>query len=187
MLLMLSPLLLGLGFFLYSLSSALITVNQIKLPENVTEVNMKMDNYEIHEVDGDTNTIKWDLKAAFASADPKERSARVNDPNFIYFKEGKKFFEISAREAFVSQGNKAIEFYGNVDLKTENEEFKVKSGYLKFSESKDFIELGKSFSMVKSDSTRLESMSAKIQKDFSTIHAKDSVSLENNANEPVLI
>ena len=100
---MLSPLILGLMFFVYSGISGLMTVKAAEIFEQTEAVPLQIGDFEIQEIDTESNQVKWILNAVNSQSDLSQNQAEVDKPKLSFYDPDSNFedlkFIITAKRA----------------------------------------------------------------------------------------
>ncbi len=192
-LILLSPLILGFLFFIYSGISAFITINTVEIPEEFEKSNVTVKNYEISEIDRKSNKLKWTLKAASAELDQDQKQGKVHKVLITVYEAGAAKFTIKADYALLNNNQKSVRLYDGAELVSSDGQHKLKAAEIHFDEAKTDIEVRGNW--------QLEKLGAKpaivtgdegfISKDFKAIRSKGHASLNQGttkltANELIL-
>ena len=178
----LAPIILGLGFFLYSAVFGLFRIYNTKIPKDFSKVNLKLDNYFIQEIDRATNKPKWTLNSSHAEATSDESKAKIIKPELKYFGD-EKGFTISSAYAILDKGSQAVELIQDARLDTNNQKIKIQSGKILFSESSPVIGFQDSWRLNTDSGYEIIGLEGSITKDFKTIISYTNSTLTSAKDE----
>jgi LPS export ABC transporter protein LptC len=179
LLLMASPLLLGLSFFAVSAVFALISIKRTQVPQNFERVNFKVKNYQVVEIDRGTNNVKWSLNARSAETSPDELTAKVKDPTIKLFEGGQSYeYLITAESAFLNRTAKEVNLYDNVNLQNQDGRFLVKAGALKFADNSENISVDHDWKLSSKADYEISGEHGLISKDFKSVLSQGHAVLE---------
>lgn len=136
---MLSPLLVGILFFVVSAISAFYTVQTTDMPVDFDKVTLDISDYQIQQIDEKTNTVKWILKAKRAEASSSESKAKVHEPHIKFYEEGKEKFTIDGTIADLDKISQEIVIKDDVVLETSDGSIKILTNKMFFSEENPFV------------------------------------------------
>jgi lipopolysaccharide assembly outer membrane protein LptD (OstA) len=176
----LAPIVLGLGFFIYSALFGLLTIYNSKIPEDFSKINLKLDNYVIQEIDQATNKPKWILSSKHAEASSNETQAKILDPELKYFGDDKGFV-ISSAYAILNKTNQAVELHENANLNTNNGKIKIQAGKILFSESSPVIGFENNWQLKTDSGYEILGNSGSVTKNFKTIISQQNSKLNQPA------
>lgn len=182
---MLAPLVLGLAFFVYSALSGLLTVYNSKIPENFADVNLKLENYAIKEIDKVTQKPKWILNSSHAEASNNETQAKIIDPELKYFA-GDKGFVISSRYAYLDKPNQKVDLYDNAHLTTNDGKIEINAGKMMFSDADSDIGFANSWRLKTDSGYEISGASGTVSKDFRTIISTSGSKLSKPSEQLLL-
>ncbi len=177
---MLAPLFLFIIFFLYSTASALLTVNNSKIPKDFEKIDLEIKNYKLEQVDQHSKQKLWQLQARSATLDPKYNSADVAEPVIEYYDKnsGKLKFILSSDSASLDRQKQAFKLFDNVKLNFNNNQYNLESGNLEFSEESQVFTTNKSWSLdSREKDITLKGLSGIISKDFKALISEGAASL----------
>jgi LPS export ABC transporter protein LptC len=163
-LLMLSPILLGLLFFLYSVSSAFYTVNTTKLPKNFDDLSLEIDDYQIQQIDEKNNSVKWVLRALKAKIAADKNSAEIINPKIKFFDSGKQKFTIDGKKADLDKAKQEIVVSEDVVLKTSDKKIQVLTNKMFFSEANPFVEFADDWKIINDKGYEIAGDTGKLSK-----------------------
>ncbi len=136
-----SPLILGLIFFIYSGISAFITINSTELPEDFEKAKLSIQNYKISEIDSKTNKLKWSLEAAKADLDQEQNQGRVEDVLITVYESKSPSFTIKARYALLNNKQKTIRLYDGAELRSSDGTHQLTASEIHFAQNQAEIEV----------------------------------------------
>lgn len=166
MLMMLTPLILGLTFFAFSVIAGLLTVSQSQLPTDFKSLKLELSQYEIKQIDPKTNKIKWILRANKSQANTDESKAKIVDPQLVYYQGDKPGFFVKSKTAYLNNENQEVQMSGSVKLVSADSHYTVEAGVLLFSDAKDDIWVDQRWSLNLDDGYRITGNSGQIARDF---------------------
>lgn len=133
------PVVLCLGFVLFSSISALITIKTTPLPDNFEEVTAEVKNYTLYQLSPETNEKKWVLTGAKAKTNPDGKSVVVSDVLIEAFKHNALKLIMTSDTAIANEKTKEIRLEKNVKVTDPDHKFNLRSGGLKFSDDLDLL------------------------------------------------
>ena len=192
---MLTPIILGLVFFLYSAISALIVVKNSKIFENVTDTKFEIGDFEIQQIDEKTNSVKWSLKADQTQSDPGQTEAKVTNPRLIFFnppakgsKDAQPRFTITSAFANLNKAEQEVNLFDNVSLVTSDGKYQIHSGKLKFREELPVIVVSDNWTLSSDSGYVIAGQKGLINKDFKSIVSQQQASLsKKSGSNPINI
>lgn len=134
-----APLVIVTSFVLLSSVSALITIYNAELPDDFNKISAEIQNYELFEIDPNTNKTKWHLEAKSAWTDHKQTRAEIKDVNIEVFDESKLGFIMTSDAASANEKNKDLYLKGNVKVTDPDHRFTLTAGGLKFTDELDLL------------------------------------------------
>lgn len=174
---MLSPLFLGLLFFAYSGISGLIAVKNAKIFNQVRETPLQIGDFEIQEIDTNTNQVKWILKAVNSQSDLAQNKAQVNNPQLVFFDPDTNYqqirFTITAKYAQFNKQEQEINLNDNVLLISSDSKYRLRAGQLKFQEKLPHLIVSQNWTLDSNDGYQISGGKGLIRKDFSSILSQD--------------
>tara|TARA_B100001989_G_C24496395_1_gene442403 strand:- start:80 stop:976 length:897 start_codon:yes stop_codon:yes gene_type:complete len=183
---MLSPLLVGILFFVFSAISALYTIKTTELPQNFDDVSLNITDYQIQQIDEQTNSVKWVLKAETAEASSDESKAEVTKPQIKFFDNGVEKFTIDGDTADLDKANQKIIIKNNVKLKTSDGAITITTNKMFFAEESPFVEFYDNWKVVNDEGYVIAGQTGKLSKkkdiiisegDASLLKAKDKLKI----------
>ncbi len=181
---MLTPLILGLAFFLYSAISALIVIKDTKIFEGVTDAKFEIGDFEIQQIDEKTNSVKWSLKASQTQSDPGQTQAKINRPHLVFFntplagsKTSKPRFTITSDFASLNKSEQEVNLFDHVVLLTSDGKYQIRSGKLKFREDLPVIVVSDNWTLNTDSGYVIAGQKGLINKDFKSIVSQNQASL----------
>ncbi len=174
---MLSPLLVGFLFFVFSAISAFYTVSTTDLPEDFTEINLNISDYQIQQIDEKTNSVKWALKAETAETSSDESKALITKPQLKYFEAGVEKFNIDGNRADLDKATQEIYIQDNVVLKSTDGAITIKTNKMFFAEQNPFIEFYENWEIENNKGYVIKGIRGKLSKDQSRIISQGDASL----------
>jgi len=178
---LLSPLIVGLLFFVYSSISALITFNTTEVPEEFEKAAVVVKQYEIREIDRKTNQLKWLLNAERAELDQEQKQGRVHKVKIKVYEFGQDKFTISANYALMN--NKSLRFYDGAQLVSSDAQHKLSAEEIHFDDTKTDIEVRGKWQLenMGTSPSVITGKEGYISRNFSAITSKGSASLSQGA------
>lgn len=194
---MLAPLVVGFLFFAYSTISALLVINDTRIFEKVKKVPLQIGDFELQQIDQNTNALKWSLKAKHTSADSKSDQAQIDEVKLIFFdnssagsKENKVKFTITSQHAALDKTQEEVILSEDVVIKTSDGKFEIHSGKLRFKDSLDHLEVGNGWRLDSSEGYAIEGLEGLIDKNFKSIISQGKAKLtklNKKSNETINI
>ncbi len=192
-LILLSPLIIGLLFFIYSGISAFITVNTTEVPEEFEKANVTVKQYEISEIDRKTNKLKWVLNAASAELDQDQKQGKVHKVVIRVYESGAEKFIIKADHALLNNKIKSIRLYDGAQLISSDGKHKLSAAEIHFDDAKTNIEVRGRWQLEKlaANPAIITGDEGYISRDFDTVTSLGHASLSQGttkltANELIL-
>lgn len=174
---MLSPLLVGILFFLFSAISALNTINTTQMPTDFDDVSLNITDYQIQQIDEKDNSVKWVLKAETAEASSDESKAKVIKPEIKFFDAGVEKFTIVGDTADLDKANQEIVIHDNVTLNTTDGSIKIITNKMFFSETNPFVEFSETWQVTNNKGYIIKGLKGKLKKSRETIVSEGNASL----------
>ncbi len=185
---MLTPLILGLVFFIYSAISGFIVVKNSKIFEKTTDTKFEISDFEIQQIDEKTNSVKWSLKAAQTQSDPGQTQAKVNSPRLVFFdpplkgsKTPQSKFTITAAFANLDKAEQEINLSEDVLLVTSDGKYQIRSGKLKFREDLPVIVVSEHWTLTSDTGYVITGQKGLIDKNFKSIVSQEQASLSKKS------
>ena len=178
--LMLTPLILGLGFFVFSILYALNRFENTKVPEKDVDVSMNISNYEIQQIDDQTNKVKWILKADEAETSVDESQAEILNCTLFFFEEGEPKFTIKSSHAYLDKANQEVILDKNVELIASDESYKITAGRMFFSEEKEFIRFSENWEIENQEGYVIDGETGMLKKDLAVIISQKNAILKKD-------
>ena len=196
---MFTPIVIALAFFFYSTISALITINTTDIPDNFDDVSIQISEYQIQQIDEETNQVKCILNAEKAATSTDDTAAKIIQPSLTYFEDSKPKFTITSSHAFLDQKTQTVNLEENVVLKTSDGKYTIKAGKMFFREADAFIEFSDNWNILNDQGYKIDGIIGMVSKDFNTILSKqnaklqkdeinifgDEIRLDLNSSEPI--
>lgn len=178
-LILLSPVIIGLLFFIYSSISALITISTAEVPEEFEKASVVIKNYEISEINRLTNKLKWRLKAKRADLDQDQKQGKVHEVLITVYELGAEKFTIKADYALMDNKQKSIRLYDHAQLNSSDGLHELNAAEIHFDENHTDIEVRGNWQLQKNgkDSTVVTGDEGFVSKDFKAIRSKGHASL----------
>lgn len=174
---MLSPLLVGILFFVFSALSALYTVQTTQMPDDFGDVSLNITDYQIQQIDEKDNSVKWVLKAETAEASSDESKALVTKPQIKFFDAGVEKFTIDGDSADLDKANQEILIHDNVVLETTDGSIKILTNKMFFSETNPFVEFSETWQVTNNKGYVIEGQKGKLSKKNDIIISEGNASL----------
>lgn len=192
---MLTPLILGLVFFLYSAISALIVIKDTKIFEGATDAKFEIGDFEIQQIDEKTNSVKWSLKASQTQSDPGQTQAKINRPRLVFYnpalagsKTSRPRFTITSDFASLNKSEQEVNLFDNVVLLTSDGKYQIRSGKLKFREDLPVIVVSDNWTLNTDSGYVIAGQKGLINKDFKSIVSQNQASLSKaSGSNPINI
>ncbi len=181
---MLTPLFVGVSFFLYSAISGFMTISQVQMPENFDEVSIKLKNYDVSQIDEKTGKVKWKLKADRIETNPDETKAKMIKPLLKYFEPE---FNIVADFALLDKVNQSVELFDNVDLETKAGEYQIAAKKMFFSEANENILFEENWHLSSKRGFTLSGSQGLVKKDFSYVKSNGNALLRKIAQSQTML
>jgi lipopolysaccharide assembly outer membrane protein LptD (OstA) len=186
---MLSPLLVGFLFFVFSGISGMITVKDSEIFEKTEETPLQIGDFEIQEIDTKTNRVKWILNAVNSQSDLTQNQAEVDKPKLNFFDPDLDYqqlkFVITARRASFDKAEQQIILRDNVSLETSDLKYHLHAGHLKFNEQQPYLVVSQNWSLDSTDGYQISGSKGLIAKDFSNIESQGGAELRKTKDGQV--
>lgn len=181
---MLAPLIVGFLFFAYSAISALLVINDTKIFEQVKKAPLQIGDFELQQIDQNTNSLKWSLKAKQTSADSKSNQAQINEVKLIFFdeanstaKDPRAKFVITSKTAALDKNQEEVILKDDVVIKTSDGKFIIHAGKLRFKDDLPQLEVENGWRLDSSDGYTIEGAKGLINKNFKSIISQGNAKL----------
>ena len=179
---MLAPLVVGVLFFVFSAIWAFYKVETSVLPEDFQEVNLKITDYQIQQIDEKSNTVKWVLKAEQAETSTDESQAEITKPQLKFFDNAKEKFTIDGDFANLDKAKQEIVITENVTLKTTNSNIVINTNKMFFSEDNPFVEFSDQWKLLNKQGYLISGLKGKLSKNHDTIVSVGNASLSKQGD-----
>jgi LPS export ABC transporter protein LptC len=179
---MLSPLLVGILFFVFSAISAFIALESTEMPENFDEVTLNITDYQIQQIDEVNNSVKWVLKAETAQTDGDESKAFVTKPQVKFFDAGKEKFTIDGKTANLDKAKQEIVITDNVVLKTTDGSITILTNKMFFSEENPYVEFSDNWQLKNNKGYIIAGVRGKLNKKQDYIISEGNASLTKKSD-----
>jgi len=180
---MLSPIVIGLGFFLFSAISALITVKNSKIPENFDKVTLNISDFSIKQIDPTNNQTKWILKGAKTEANSDQTKATIHEPFMIFYENGVEKFNIKSKIAYLDKAKQNVDLQENVVLTSKDGKYQITAGRMLVDESSKYIEYQNNWQIVNSDGYEILGETGAISRDLKEIVSKTNARLRRKEGD----
>ena len=174
---MLSPLLVGILFFVFSTISALVAIETTELPTDFEEVSLNITDYQIQQIDEKNNSVKWVLKATNAEASADESKAQVTKPQIKFFDAGKEKFTIDGDTADLDKAKQEIVISDNVILETTDGSVKILTNKMFFAEENPYVEFSENWQLKNDKGYIIAGLRGKLNKKSDVIISQGKASL----------
>ncbi len=180
---MLSPLFVGILFFVVSAMSAFNTIQTTEMPKDFDSISLNITDYQIQQIDQKNNSVKWVLKAEAAETSADESKAKITKPQIKFFNAGVEKFTIDGDWADLDKVNQEIVIMDNVILETSDKSIKILTNKMFFSEANPFVEFSETWQVTNDKGYVIKGLKGKLSKSRDIIISEGNASLTKVADK----
>lgn len=179
---MISPLLVASIFFVFSTLFAWQTISTTTLPTDFQRVKFELIDYNLQEIDQDTNQIKWTLKAETAQTNSTQTSADIQTAHMEFFSDDQIDFTIDSDLAKLDKKTQLIELFDNVVITHIQKDIVINAGSFKIINDSDWFDLNYVWNLFNKDGSTVSGLEGQISKDFTEIISEGNARVENRGS-----
>jgi len=161
----------------------LITIKTTKIPKKFDDVSFNLKNYQIQQIDENTNTVKWVLKSEAAQASSDESKAIITKPKLLFFDAGQPQFTIEAEKAALNKADQKVLLEEKVYLVSSDDKLKIHAGKMIFSEHDDYIRFSENWQIEDDSGFDISGLLGSLSKDQKHIISQKNARLVKKDQE----